>query len=100
MNVHPPANSDDVDVLSAAIEIEVPNCGEICIAPQSSTELRKDFIEDKTHGSLGWLSRGVGYAKVGYEGFYCIVFLLQISNEEIMIQPMLNYLLLLQLLRQ
>lgn len=53
MNVHPPASSDEVVVLSAAIEIKAPDGGESCVAPQSSTKLRKYFIEDKTHGSLG-----------------------------------------------
>lgn len=29
------------------------------------------FNRGKSHGSLGWLYKGVGYAEVGFEEFYC-----------------------------
>lgn len=58
-------NSDHV-VLSSDARVAHYIC-------QGNTELRTDF-KGKIFSSRGWLSRGVGYAEIGYSGFYCIVF--------------------------
>lgn len=65
--------ASSVVVLYAAIEVQNSIGGKSYVAHyfKGTYQGKKLFQKEKIHCSRGQLSRGVRYAEIGYEGFYC-----------------------------
>lgn len=68
-----PKKASNVVVSAAAIEIEARSSGESCFSHyfQGNYQAKNWYLRGKNHCSLGRLYRGLEYAEVGYERFYC-----------------------------